>query len=177
MQTLPCGHKVLCRTCFVKTIQVAVSQRCIPLKCVICRSRIIKLKQPGHLPVTKTTTKLSRSVGGQAHVCKKVDRTVPSDRQALLKCVDQPAVKSTYTTPSKTTYTPPLRNTYTPPVKSTYTPAPRHDLLTRAKLLPSGGKERSHDVGSPWFARCRHNSPHIHPSPRPASAMLHLSAL
>lgn len=45
MQTYPCGHKVVCRKCFVKTIQVAVTQRCLPLRCVVCRTRILKLKQ------------------------------------------------------------------------------------------------------------------------------------
>ena len=52
MQTFPCGHRVVCRKCFVKTIQVAVSQRCLPLKCVVCRSRILKLKQSGDDPFT-----------------------------------------------------------------------------------------------------------------------------
>lgn len=45
MQTFPCGHRVVCRRCFVKTIQVAVSQRMLPLRCVICRTKILKLKQ------------------------------------------------------------------------------------------------------------------------------------
>jgi hypothetical protein len=45
MQTYPCAHKVVCRKCFVKTIQVAVTQRCLPLRCVVCRTRILKLKQ------------------------------------------------------------------------------------------------------------------------------------
>lgn len=45
MQTFPCGHRVVCRKCFIKTIQVAVSQRCLPLRCVICRTRILKLRQ------------------------------------------------------------------------------------------------------------------------------------
>ena len=45
MQTFPCSHTVVCRKCFVKTIQMAVSQRCLPLRCVICRSRILKLRQ------------------------------------------------------------------------------------------------------------------------------------
>ncbi|KAJ8959601.1 hypothetical protein NQ318_021787 [Aromia moschata] len=31
MQTAPCGHQVVCRKCFVKTIQIAVSQRLLPL--------------------------------------------------------------------------------------------------------------------------------------------------
>ncbi|XP_055619706.1 ensconsin [Toxorhynchites rutilus septentrionalis] len=43
MQTSPCGHKVVCRRCFVKTIQSAVAQRLLPLRCVICRARINRL--------------------------------------------------------------------------------------------------------------------------------------
>lgn len=45
MQTFPCGHRVVCRKCFVKTIQMAVSQRLLPLRCVICRAKILRLKQ------------------------------------------------------------------------------------------------------------------------------------
>uniref|UniRef100_A0ABD2XPQ8 RING-type domain-containing protein n=1 Tax=Trichogramma kaykai TaxID=54128 RepID=A0ABD2XPQ8_9HYME len=45
MQTAPCGHRVVCRRCFVKTIQMAVSQRLLPLRCVICRAKILRLKQ------------------------------------------------------------------------------------------------------------------------------------
>lgn len=45
MQTYPCGHQVVCRKCFVKTIQMAVSQRLLPLRCVICRTKILRLKQ------------------------------------------------------------------------------------------------------------------------------------
>lgn len=43
MQTSPCGHRVVCRRCFVKTIQSAVAQRLLPLRCVICRTRITRL--------------------------------------------------------------------------------------------------------------------------------------
>lgn len=43
MQTSPCGHRVVCRRCFVKTIQSAVAQRMLPLRCVICRARITRL--------------------------------------------------------------------------------------------------------------------------------------
>lgn len=43
MQTSPCGHRVVCRRCFVKTIQSAVAQRLLPLRCVICRARINRL--------------------------------------------------------------------------------------------------------------------------------------
>ncbi|XP_074600946.1 uncharacterized protein LOC141854968 isoform X2 [Brevipalpus obovatus] len=45
MQTFPCGHRVVCRKCFVKTIQVAVSQRLLPLRCVVCRTKILRLRQ------------------------------------------------------------------------------------------------------------------------------------
>lgn len=44
MQTFPCGHKVVCRKCLIKTIQVAVSKRCLPLRCVVCRDRILRLQ-------------------------------------------------------------------------------------------------------------------------------------
>ncbi|KAH9517418.1 hypothetical protein DERF_008094 [Dermatophagoides farinae] len=45
MQTFPCGHRVVCRKCFVKTIQMVVSQRMLPLRCVICRAKVLRLKQ------------------------------------------------------------------------------------------------------------------------------------
>ncbi|XP_065157852.1 mediator of RNA polymerase II transcription subunit 1 isoform X2 [Atheta coriaria] len=50
MQTSPCGHQVVCRKCFVKTIQIAVSQRLLPLRCVICRAKILRLKTGPILP-------------------------------------------------------------------------------------------------------------------------------
>lgn len=48
MQTFPCGHRCVCRKCFVKLIQNAVKQRLLPLRCVICRSKILRLKQTNH---------------------------------------------------------------------------------------------------------------------------------
>ncbi|OXA58106.1 uncharacterized protein LOC110846968 [Folsomia candida] len=52
MQTYPCGHRVVCRKCFVKTIQMAVAQRLLPLRCVVCRAKILRLKHActGPLP-------------------------------------------------------------------------------------------------------------------------------
>jgi len=44
MQTFPCGHKVLCKTCFLTTIKVALQERQLPLRCVVCRSRVVRLK-------------------------------------------------------------------------------------------------------------------------------------
>lgn len=50
MQTYPCGHCVVCRVCFIKTIQSAVTERCLPLRCVVCRARILQLKQRENTP-------------------------------------------------------------------------------------------------------------------------------
>ncbi|OWR43263.1 hypothetical protein KGM_209707 [Danaus plexippus plexippus] len=54
MQTSPCGHRVVCRRCFVKTIQMAVSQRLLPLRCVICRAKILRLRQAPRLVTSKS---------------------------------------------------------------------------------------------------------------------------
>ncbi|RWS31266.1 uncharacterized protein B4U80_13602 [Leptotrombidium deliense] len=64
MQTFPCGHRVVCRKCFVKTIQVAVSQRLLPLRCVICRAKILRLKQTTHGGIDTGT--VLRSRGGSS---------------------------------------------------------------------------------------------------------------
>ncbi|KAJ7386180.1 hypothetical protein OS493_010573 [Desmophyllum pertusum] len=48
IQTYPCKHKVLCRRCFVKTLQVAVNDLNLPLKCVVCRTRIQTLDRDRH---------------------------------------------------------------------------------------------------------------------------------
>lgn len=61
MQTFPCGHRVVCRKCFVKTIQVAVSQRLLPLRCVICRAKILRLKQTTHGGIDTGTVLRSRA--------------------------------------------------------------------------------------------------------------------
>ncbi|XP_050535818.1 uncharacterized protein LOC126902502 isoform X2 [Daktulosphaira vitifoliae] len=45
MQTWPCGHRVVCRKCLVRTIQIAVSRRALPLRCVVCRARVLRLKR------------------------------------------------------------------------------------------------------------------------------------
>ncbi|XP_014371416.1 actin cytoskeleton-regulatory complex protein PAN1 isoform X1 [Papilio machaon] len=62
MQTSPCGHRVVCRRCFVKTIQMAVSQRLLPLRCVICRAKILRLRQAPRL-VTSKSWQVSSSSG------------------------------------------------------------------------------------------------------------------
>ena len=63
MQTLPCSHQVcsinqsqlctmsnvhpqvVCRKCFVRTIQMAVAQKRLPLRCIMCRAKVLKIKQ------------------------------------------------------------------------------------------------------------------------------------
>ncbi|GBN60222.1 hypothetical protein AVEN_184928-1 [Araneus ventricosus] len=62
MQTFPCGHRVVCRKCFVKTIQMAVSQRLLPLRCVICRAKILRLKQLS--PSNKNKSQQQQEHGG-----------------------------------------------------------------------------------------------------------------
>ena len=44
IQTFPCGHKVTCRRCFLRTIQTAIGQRSLALRCVICRTQILSLR-------------------------------------------------------------------------------------------------------------------------------------
>lgn len=70
MQTSPCGHRVVCRKCFVKTIQMAVSQRLLPLRCVICRAKILRLKQSVTTAggVLLPTSASHYSVGGKSWV-------------------------------------------------------------------------------------------------------------
>lgn len=48
IQTYPCKHRVLCRRCFVRTLQVAVNDLNLPLKCVVCRARIQTLDRDRH---------------------------------------------------------------------------------------------------------------------------------
>lgn len=93
MQTFPCGHKVVCRKCFVKTIQVAVTQRCLPLRCVVCRARILKLKQssisqPGKssvVPNTKGpgTPKSIASKGGTPKNTSAKEKAIVAARQLV----------------------------------------------------------------------------------------------
>ena len=65
MKTLPCGHCVVCRKCFVKTIQTAITDRCLPLRCVVCRTKILKLKQQ---PTSTVKSKLHTTVrSGHQH--------------------------------------------------------------------------------------------------------------
>jgi len=45
MLTLPCDHQVVCRQCFVRTIQMAVVQKRLPLRCILCRAKVLRIKQ------------------------------------------------------------------------------------------------------------------------------------
>lgn len=55
MQTWPCGHRVVCRKCLVRTIQMAVSRRSLPLRCVVCRARVLRLKRSSDGTVVAAT--------------------------------------------------------------------------------------------------------------------------
>ncbi|CAG0919764.1 unnamed protein product [Notodromas monacha] len=43
LETYPCRHAVLCKACFLKTIQVAIYRGILPLQCVLCRSEIYSI--------------------------------------------------------------------------------------------------------------------------------------
>ncbi|XP_064614267.1 uncharacterized protein LOC135477960 [Liolophura sinensis] len=94
MQTYPCGHKVVCRKCFVKTIQVAVAQRCLPLRCVICREKVLKLRQtsarssgassmactptrPDKQAATLNLCSIPKSPSNKVSFCKRLPRIRP----------------------------------------------------------------------------------------------------
>jgi len=55
MQTLPCGHRVVCRKCFIRTIQSAIADHSLPLKCIVCRASVLKL---GSCKVDKSSSTL-----------------------------------------------------------------------------------------------------------------------
>ncbi|CAK1587109.1 unnamed protein product, partial [Parnassius mnemosyne] len=83
MQTSPCGHRVVCRRCFVKTIQMAVSQRLLPLRCVICRAKILRLRQAPRLVTSKSwqvssTNSKSWGVPGSVSSYSVGARSVPA---------------------------------------------------------------------------------------------------
>lgn len=78
MEVSPCGHQSQCRLCFVHTIQDAVACRDLPLKCLVCRTKILRVKNasrknnphfdhPVHPAISRgmqpstSTTKLSKS--------------------------------------------------------------------------------------------------------------------
>jgi len=76
MQVAPCNHQALCRLCFVHTIQEAVAARDLPLKCLLCGSKIIRVKNnsksgqemihPVHVGLgsTNRVKKIPKSVSG-----------------------------------------------------------------------------------------------------------------
>ena len=74
MQVAPCGHQALCRLCFVHNIQEAVATRDLPLKCLMCGSKIIRVKNntkagqgtdhPVHVGLGSRVKKIPKSVSG-----------------------------------------------------------------------------------------------------------------
>ncbi|KAL4149515.1 hypothetical protein QTP88_003449 [Uroleucon formosanum] len=65
MQTWPCGHQVVCRKCLVRTIQIAVSRRSLPLRCVVCRARVLRLKRSSDSRATSTVAAAAASESGR----------------------------------------------------------------------------------------------------------------
>ena len=44
-QTNTNNFQVVCRQCFVRTIQMAVAQKRLPLRCILCRAKVLRIKQ------------------------------------------------------------------------------------------------------------------------------------
>lgn len=79
MQTSPCGHRVVCRRCFVKTIQSAVAQRLLPLRCVICRARVNRLtSSSGTWRIQESASSYSMGAKSWASVGVSADGVAPS---------------------------------------------------------------------------------------------------
>uniref|UniRef100_A0A1I8PXA6 RING-type domain-containing protein n=1 Tax=Stomoxys calcitrans TaxID=35570 RepID=A0A1I8PXA6_STOCA len=79
MQTSPCGHRVVCRRCFVKTIQSAVAQRLLPLRCVICRARVNRLtSSSGTWRIQESASSYSMGAKSWASVGVTADGVAPS---------------------------------------------------------------------------------------------------
>lgn len=74
MQVAPCGHQCQCRLCFVQNIQDAVANRDLPLRCLICNAKILRVKNnskygsgqdhPVHNGLTPGAPKFPKSVSG-----------------------------------------------------------------------------------------------------------------
>lgn len=63
MQVSPCSHQALCRLCFLKNIQEAVATRNLPLCCVLCQCKILRVKN-NYRPAAAAVASLPKSVSG-----------------------------------------------------------------------------------------------------------------
>ena len=80
MQVSPCGHQALCRLCFVHNIREAVASRDLPLKCLLCGSKIIRVKNnsrggqdhPVHVGIGSRVKPMPKSVSGYS-LCATTD--------------------------------------------------------------------------------------------------------
>ena len=77
MQTLPCGHRVVCRKCFIRTIQSAIADHSLPLKCIVCRASVLKL---GQCKVDQASSSSSSSVTGSRPSRRPVSSSVAPPR-------------------------------------------------------------------------------------------------
>ena len=87
MQTFPCAHRVTCRRCFVRTIQTAISDRNLPLRCVVCRARILTLNEPqsvdDHADIVQSPTQRPSSAAGGWVVSVSEDGCPSSTKRVL----------------------------------------------------------------------------------------------
>ncbi|XP_022254317.1 uncharacterized protein LOC111088452 [Limulus polyphemus] len=86
MQTFPCGHRVVCRKCFVKTIQIVVTQRILPLRCVVCRARVLHIKQILSGGITEPTARRVSVLTNYREPHHSVQDTLLADALAGSQC-------------------------------------------------------------------------------------------
>ncbi|XP_076330200.1 uncharacterized protein LOC143235845 [Tachypleus tridentatus] len=86
MQTFPCGHKVVCRKCFIKTIQIVVTQRILPLRCVVCRARILHIKHILSRGVAEPTAQSVSVLMNYREPHQSVQNTLMADALAGSQC-------------------------------------------------------------------------------------------
>jgi len=140
MQTLPCGHRVVCRKCFIKTIQSAIADHALPLKCIVCRASVLKLGS-----------------------CKKTDKSSSVQQPLPLQWSATPSKSSRRTASSLATRTSQSRGTVVGPGLSSRGPAAATAGIAAAERPTS----RSTDAGRPpppeissTAARFRESSSH-----------------
>jgi len=138
MKTLPCGHCVVCRKCFVKTIQTAVTDRCLPLRCVVCRTKILRLKQQPPPQTVKSRLPQQASVKHPHHQASA--NTRHPDTTGTLSQRPKPATAGAGTMSKGLFAGPHARTPATMGCGTTRLPRPMHPLL----IYPSeAGSDRS----------------------------------
>jgi len=78
MQTLPCGHRVVCRKCFIKTIQSAIADHALPLKCIVCRASVLKLGSNKNVEKSSSTQQQLSATPSRSSSSRRTVGSVPT---------------------------------------------------------------------------------------------------